>query len=192
MTSFNKNFFIGLGTGAALTIVLIFLAVYTYVRIMSVSKRVETPLEPPDFSSNLLASVYEQANPWYIRTLGGQDIPFSQFKGKVVFLTFWATWCQDSVDEMSSIQNLHNVLKHDDVAFLLVSDEHEKTVHDFMKRNNFTLPAYVRGKNLPNVFKTQDIPSTFILDQEGRIAFKHEGPAKWDDGACLEFLRGLM
>ena len=192
MGSINKKFFIGLGTGAALTIVLIFLVAYTYVRIMSVSERVETALEPPDFSNCPLSPVYEQAGPWSIRTLEGKDIAFSQFRGKVVFLTFWATWCQDPDTEMTSIQNLYNSLKHDDVAFVLISDEHEKTIQGFMKRNDFNFPVYVLGENLPDVFNTRGIPATFILDREGRIAFKHEGSARWDDEACLKFIRGLM
>lgn len=188
----NKRFFIGLGSGVALTIVLTFLVAYTYVRIMSVSERVETALGPPDFSNCPLSSVYEQTGLWSIRTLEGKDVAFSQFKGTIVFLTFWATWCQDSDTEMSSIQNLYDSLKHDDVAFLLVSDEHEKTIQGFMKRNSFTFPVYIQGKNLPDVFKTRSIPATFILDREGRIAFKHEGIARWDDEACLKFIRGLM
>jgi len=192
MGHINKKFFIGLGSGVALTIVLIFLVAYTYVRIMSVSERVGTALGPPDFSNCLLSSVYEQAGPWSIRTLEGEGVAFSQFMGKVVFLTFWATWCQDSDTEMHSIQNLYNSLKHDDVAFVLISDEHEKTIQGFMKRNDFNFPVYVLGENLPDVFNTRGIPATFILDREGRIAFKHEDAAKWDDETCLKFIRGLM
>ncbi|NVL90148.1 MAG: TlpA family protein disulfide reductase [Desulfobacterales bacterium] len=192
MRFFNKHFSIGLGSGVVLTITLIFLAGYVLVKIRSVSDRGETRSKPPDFSSYQQAAVYEQAGSWSIRTLEGKEVPFSQFKGKVVFLNFWATWCPPCVAEMPSIQNLYDSLKDDDIAFVLIADENKRTVRNFMKKNRFTFPVYVQGKNLPDLFNTRRIPATYILDRKGIVVFNHVGSAKWDDEACLRFFRSLM
>lgn len=192
MRFFNKHFSVGLGSGVVLIIALIFLAGYVFVKISSVSDRGETRSKPPDFSSYQKASVYEQAGSWSIRTLEGKKVAFSQFNGKVVFLNFWATWCPPCVAEMPSIQNLYDSLKNDNVAFVLIADENKRTVQNFMKKNRFTFPVYVQGKDLPDLFNTRRIPATYILDQKGTVVFKHVGSAKWDDEACLRFFRSLM
>jgi len=128
---------------------------------------------------------------WSYRALDGKEIMFSELKGKVVFINFWATWCKPCVAEMPSIQSLYNSLKDEDIVFLLVSDEDEETVRKFLDKKQFTFPVYLRDKEVPKVFKTMGIPATFILDREGSVVFKHVGSAKWDDESCLSFIRNL-
>lgn len=193
MRFFNKYFFIGLGSGAVLTIALIFLAGYLlFMRTMPSPEKLEAMLRPPEFPSDQQVSVYEQTDRWSIRTLEGTEVGLSQFKGKVVFLNFWATWCKPCVTEMSSIQNLYDYLKDEDVVFLLISKEKKETVQNFVEKKQFNFPVYLCADDLPNVFKSRGIPATFILDRDGVIVFKHVGSAKWDDESCRSFLRGLM
>ena len=116
----------------------------------------------------------------------------SQFKGKVVFMNFWATWCRPCGAEKPTIQNLYNYLKNEDVVFLLISNEKKETVQAFVEKRKFTFPVYLYKDDLPNVLKSPGIPATFILDRDGVIVFKHVGLAKWDDESCWSFLRGLM
>ena len=111
MRFFNKYFFIGLGSGAVLTIALIFLAGYIlFMRTMPSPEKIEAILRPPEFPNDQQVSVYEQTDRWSIRTLEGAEVGLSQFKGKVVFLNFWATWCKPCINEMPSIQNLYDYL----------------------------------------------------------------------------------
>jgi peroxiredoxin len=192
MRFFNKYFFIGLGSGVVLTIVLIFAGLLVLRSLMFTPGKVQTRLPTPEFPSRQKVSVYDQADRWSIRTLDGNEVPFSQFKGKVVFLNFWATWCPPCVAEMPSIQNLYDSLKNEDTTFLLISHENEKTVKDFIVKKNFNMPVYLCRDGLPNVFRSRGIPATFILDRDGTIVFKHIGSAKWDSEACQNFIRGLM
>lgn len=192
MRFFNKYFFIGLGSGVALTFVLIFAGLILMRALLLTPEKVKTRLPSPEFPSHQKVSVYEQTDRWSIRTLDGNEVPFSQFKGKVVFLNFWATWCPPCIAEMPSIQNLHDSLKNEEIAFLLISRENEKTIRDFLAKKQFNIPVYLHGDDLPNVFKSRGIPATFILDRDGVVVFKHIGSAKWDSEACQNFIRGLM
>jgi thiol-disulfide isomerase/thioredoxin len=195
MRFFNKYFFIGLCSGVVLTIGLIFLpeiTEYIMFNLAGGSGKREAMLRPPEFPvQQQQVSVYERPDQWTFRTLDGTEMAFSQFKGKVVFLNFWATWCPHCVAELPNIQNLYDSLKNEDVAFLLISDEDTGTIRKFMEKKRYNLPVYLRGKDLPKVFATQGIPATFILDRDGMIAFKHVGSAKWDDESCRSFILGL-
>lgn len=193
MGFFNRYTFIGLFSGVALTLALLVLAGYIlYTRTMTGPEGMGAMLQPPEFPSDLSASVYDQSNGWGIRTLEGEEVPFSQFEGSVVFLNLWATWCGPCVSEMANIQNLYDQMKDEDVVFLLVSQEAGKTVRDFVEKGQFSFPVYLSGAKLPGAFLSRGIPATFIVDRNGGIAFKHLGPAKWDDKSCLSFIRGLM
>lgn len=194
MRFFNKYFFIGLATGVALTIAVIFAGGYILIKTMSEdAEKMEAMLSAPNFPPSSQTSIYGQIHyGWTIRTLEGREIPLSEFKDKVIFINFWATWCKPCVVEMPSIQTLYDSLKSEAVAFLLISDENEETVRKFLEEKRFTFPVYLRSKELPTVFKTRGIPATFILSRDGTVVFKHVGSAKWDDESSVSFLRGLM
>jgi len=190
MRFFNKYFFIGLGTGVVLTIALTVAVMYILSKIMS--EEIEVRLQSPEFPNQPKIAAYGQADyRWSVLTLDSVETPLSQFRGKVVFLNFWATWCQPCVAEMPSIQSLYDSLKNENVAFLLISDEDENTVRRFMEKR-FTVPVYLQKGEPPSLFRTDVIPATFILDCNGGLVFKHVGSAKWDGEPTVRFLRQLM
>jgi len=147
---------------------------------------------PPQFPEpSELSTIGTADYSWSYRALDGKEILFSESKGKVVFLNFWATWCGPCKAEMPNIQSLYDSLKNEDIVFLLVSNEDEETVRKFLDKKQYTFPVYLRDKEVPEVFKTRGIPATFILSREGSVVFKHVGAAKWDDESCLSFIRSL-
>jgi len=194
MRFFNKYFFIGMGSGVLLTVAVIVVIVIIFIKTMSGNiEKMEATLSPPQFPEYSKLSIYGTADySWSYRTLEGKELMFSELKGKVVFINFWATWCKPCVAEMPAIQNLYDSLKNENIAFLLISNEDEKTIQKFMDEKRFTFPVYLRSKELPKVFKTIGIPATFIISRDGSVVFKHVGSAKWDDESCLSFIRGLM
>ena len=138
------------------------------------------------------ASVYGQVGEWSFFTLDGQKVEFSQFKGKVVFLNIWGTWCPPCRAEIPSIQRLYNSLKNKEIVFLLISDEKPETVRKYIKKKRYNLPVYIQSGDFPKVFDTQIYPSTYILDRGGRIVYKYFASAKWDDGSIRSMLLGLQ
>ncbi len=178
--------------GVVLSVAFVVLAVSSCLKAWCSPGNAEASPESPTAKQSRRSSVYERVGPWSLKTLDGKELRFSECKGRVVFLNFWATWCVPCVEEMSSIQRLFDLMKGDNIAFLLVTDEKEKTVKAFLDKHQLTLPIYLRDKKLPKVFRTKRLPVTYILDCQGNIAYRRTGSAEWDDPACQELIRGLM
>ena len=191
---FLNRYFFGVRSGFILVIALLVLGGYLLVKAIPiiVVKRMKSKLFPPEFADPSRITNYGHTDyNWSIRTLNENEISLSEFKGKVIFINFWATWCAPCIAEMPSIQLLYASLKLEDVAFLLISDEDEKKVQDFMKEKKYTFPVFLRGEDLPKVFQESGIPRTYIVNREGGIVFKEVGAVKWDDESCMRFLRRL-
>ncbi len=114
-----------------------------------------------------------------------------EFKGKVIFLNFWATWCPPCVAELPSIDKLHEEMG-DDVAFILLSfdDDFEKA-KTFDKRKGYDLPIYAPASNLPAMFQSSALPTTYVIDAKGNLALTHKGMADYSDPEFKEFLNSL-
>jgi len=192
MKFFNKNFFVGLGAGLILMIIIIIGIIVSarYILMRSSTpkpgKRVEFNLQPPPFPTQTKMDYH-----WRVQGLDGEELDMVNIRGKVVFLNFWATWCFPCIAEMPSIQRLYDSMQSEEIQFMCVSDEDRKKVSNFVKENGFTFPIYTLVGEKPHIFQTRGIPATFIISRDGQIAFKHVGAAKWDDMTSIVFLRGL-
>ncbi len=135
---------------------------------------------------------YAQADyNWSATDLTGKTIQATQWKGKVVVLNMWATWCGPCVAEMPSLQNLYNKTKDDGVVFVLISNEDQTKVSQFIQKRNFSLPVYTISENLPSAFSNDAIPKTFVISPTGKIVFEHLGGANWDDETSIKFLKSV-
>lgn len=129
---------------------------------------------------------------WSVHTLDGVEVPMEEFRGKVVFVNSWATWCMPCVMEMPSIQELYRSVDPQSVAFVLVTDEDLEDVQEFLDGKDWNLPIYVSRNGLPEGLNgAQGIPFTMIVNPEGRIRFTHVGAGNYDTDAAREFLRTL-
>lgn len=121
----------------------------------------------------------------------GKTRSLEEFKGKVIFLNFWATWCPPCVAEMPSIAKLHEDMG-DDVAFVLLSfDEDFEKAKAFDKRKGYGLPIYAPASNLPEMLQSSALPTTYIVDADGNLALTHKGMADYSDPEFKEFLNSL-
>jgi len=129
-----------------------------------------------------------------LRSMDGRHIKISDLKGKVVFINVWATWCSPCIREIPGIEKLWESLRDDPIAFLLITDEDEDRVREYLKSAPRGFPVYLPdGKQeLPKPFGTYGRPATFILDRAGRIVFRQSGTANWDQDAVRTYLRGLV
>lgn len=125
--------------------------------------------------------------------LDGNHVPvtLAQFKGKVVFINNWASWCPPCVAEMPSIQNLKNTLKDENIVFIMVSydDSPEKALR-FIQKKNFDFAVYFPGKEYP--YHTKSIPATFILDKKGKVVASHTGMANFDNPDLIKKIKDLL
>lgn len=99
------------------------------------------------------------------------------FRGKVVVMNFWATWCPPCIREMPSLNTLFLDLKSNkDIVFMAIDvDEDIKGASKFMAKNKFDLPLYTLHGQLPTELETNSIPMTVILDKRGEVAVQHTG-----------------
>lgn len=128
---------------------------------------------------------------WPLRTLDGEPLSFEEFRGRVVFLNLWATWCPPCVAELASIAELRASLDDDRIAFLLVSPERAEPVRAFLRRHGYDLPVLLEDGRMPEVFGLRALPTTFVIAPEGDVVLRHRGAADWDDDALRELLRSL-
>ena len=129
----------------------------------------------------------------YFLDENNNTISLSDFRGQVVFLNIWATWCPPCRAEMPGIQTLYDDLEKQDVAFVMLSTDQDfaKAVQ-FKKANGFTFPIYSLEQNLPAELSTSSIPATFVFDKKGAIQMTHEGMAKYNTDKFKQFLNALI
>ena len=128
-----------------------------------------------------------------LQDLNGADVNISDFRGKIVFLNFWATWCPTCVVEMPSMEKLHRKLKDSDFALVTVSIQDSATeVKRFFKQNKLTFTALLdsSGKTVPG-FSIRAIPTTLMLDKTGRIIGRVMGPREWDSRESIALFEHL-
>ncbi|WP_432411304.1 TlpA family protein disulfide reductase [Rasiella sp. SM2506] len=121
----------------------------------------------------------------------GNTMSLSELKGKVIFMNFWATWCPPCIAEMPSIDKLHEEMGAE-VAFVMLSlDQDFQKAKDFDTRKGYNLPIYTLVGNLPSMYQSSSIPTTYIIDANGNLALTHMGMADYSDPEFKKFLSDL-
>jgi len=117
-------------------------------------------------------------------TLDGARVRLADFKGRVVLLNFWATWCAPCIREMPSLDRLQAVLEDRGLAVLAISIDRggAKVVRPFAKRLGLErLALYLDAKGaLFQAFGVTGLPTTFLIDRQGDIVGAYPGAAEWD------------
>jgi thiol-disulfide isomerase/thioredoxin len=131
------------------------------------------PLDPPI-----------PAPPDAFADLEGHAVRLADFKGRVVLLNFWATWCAPCIREMPSLDRLQAALKARGLSVLAVSLDRggAKVIVPFAKRlrlEHIGLYHDATGA-LVKAFGITGLPTSFLIDRRGRIVGAYPGPAEWD------------
>ena len=114
--------------------------------------------------------------------LSGRKVELKNFKGKVIFLTFWATWCGPCKQELPSIEALHQQLKGKNFVVLTVAVDLEGAlpVEKFIAKQGYTFYVLIDSKSrVLDLYRVEGIPMTFLIDKKGRILGKALGPRDW-------------
>ena len=105
----------------------------------------------------------------------GKVVHLSDYRGKVVLLDFWATWCGYCREALPSIELLHRGLK-DKVAVFGIDDEAADVARDYLQKFGYTLPTLIDLKDTAvNLYHLDGWPTTVLIDSEGKIAFYEVG-----------------
>lgn len=143
-----------------------------------------------------LLAVGKTAPDFALTDLNDKPQRLSDFRGKVVFLNFWATWCKPCREEMPSMEVLHRNFEKDGLVILAVSIDRVTTTKDippFIKGMNLTFPVLIDswGKT-DKPYKRMGVPETFIIDQQGVIREIVIGPRDWTRIDSLQILTKLL
>jgi peroxiredoxin len=118
----------------------------------------------------LSTNVGRQAPEFTLASVGGKEVNLRDFRGKVVLLDFWATWCTPCRSEMPTIELLHRQFKDKGLLVLGIDDEDAPTQKNFMEKSGFSFVSLVElRKQVTNQFHVGGIPTTVLIDQQGTI-----------------------
>ncbi len=128
-----------------------------------------------------------------VKTLKGVDTSLASVAGNVVLLNFWATWCPPCRTEMPSIQILNDKLKASAFKVFAISvAEKPATVTEFLKTNPYSFPMYLDESGSASApFAGQGIPTTFILDKQGRAIAGMVGARSYDGPEVVALMKEL-
>src|SRR5690349_18598722 len=160
----------------------ILIAVFTLVWLQSAKYEPLAVGKPaPDFS---------------LSDLNEKPYRLSDYRGKVVFLNFWATWCKPCREEMPSMDVLYKNFEREGLVVLAVSIDRVTTKKDippFISSMNLTFPVLVDSWGQTDKrYKLMGVPETYIIDQQGILREKIIGPRDWTVLDNLKTITGLL
>lgn len=123
----------------------------------------------------------------------GKKRELTDFKGKVVFINFWATWCPPCTAEMPAIDQLHEQLKADtNIIFLMIDADHNfgKSI-PFIQKHGYGLPLAQANSYVPDNILGSALPTTVVFDKTGKMVFRHEGMADYSDDKFAKYIKQL-
>ena len=141
-------------------------------------------------------TVGKAAPDFQLPDLNDKEIRLSDYRGKVVFLNFWATWCKPCREEMPSMEVLYKNFEKDGLIILAVSIDRvttKKEIPPFVKGLNLTFPVLVDSWGQTDKrYKLMGVPETYIIDREGTLREKVIGPRDWTRLDNLQILTQLI
>lgn len=121
----------------------------------------------------------------------GNAVNLSEYKGDVIFINFWATWCPPCVAEMPDLQMLYDAYG-EKVTFLFIARDKKEKVSNFIIKKNYNLPVYFESGFTPKTLYSAALPTTFIIDKKGNIVVAETGSADWNAESVRILLDGLL
>ena len=136
------------------------------------------------------------AEDFTLGTIDGSQSSLSSYKGKVVFLSFWATWCGPCKQELPSIEAMYKKLagRGFEVVAVDIGEDKDK-VSQFVKANNLTFPVLVDGNAAVGVaWGASSIPTNYLIDRSGRILARVVGfdGTEWTSASRLDLLDRIL
>ena len=146
-------------------------------------------------SHRVLVLVGDTAPNFTFPGLDGKMVSLADYRGKVVFLNIWATWCPPCRKEMPSMEKLYQQLKGEDFEILAVSVDTAgaTVVGPFMKELHLSFPALLDTRGTAqNLYGTTGLPESFIIGRKGIIQKIVIGPTDWSTPEMVRFFRNLL
>ena len=168
---------------------------YKELSILYLNEVIEAPkLEPPSPEDMKISTIDFESNVLQFSDLDNNIFSIQDFKGKNLFINYWATWCNPCLAEMPYMAELYEKYKNeDDIVFLYLSREELNTIKNYIPKDESLqqLPIYKIITD-DEFFATSGIPTTFIINSDGTVIVKDLGSAFWNDESVFKFIDNLI
>jgi peroxiredoxin len=153
------------------------------------------PLIPTQVVERNMVKVGDEAPNFHLRDLAGNMMSLSQFRGKVVLLNFWATWCGPCRVEMPAMEQLYRTIPRGEFEILAVSTDPQgvAVTRPFQREMGFTFPILHDSEyRVGIIYGARTLPLTFMVDRQGVIRKKIFGARDWDSPEARDLIQMLM
>jgi len=124
----------------------------------------------------------------------GSGVRLEDYRGKYVLVNFWATWCPPCVQEMPSLNALHDNLKDEGLVVLGISVDEDKQEYDrFLNARPVSFPtARDPERTVSSIYGTFKYPESYLIDPKGVVIRKYIGPENWTRPEIVNYLESLL
>jgi len=168
---------------------------YKDLSVMYLNEVIEAPkLEPPSAQDMKVTTIDFDSNVLQFSDLENNIFTIQDFKGKNLFINYWATWCNPCLAEMPYMVELYeNYKDEEDIIFLYLSREKLEIIKNYIPKDESLqqLPIYKIITD-DEFFATSGIPTTFIVNSDGEVIVKDLGSAFWNDESVFKFIDNLI
>ena len=168
---------------------------YKDLSVMYLNEVIEAPkLEPPSAQDMKVTTIDFDSNVLQFSDLENNIFTLQNFKGKNLFINYWATWCNPCLAEMPYMAELYeNYKDEEDIIFLYLSREKLEVIKNYIPKDESLqqLPIYKIITD-DEFFATSGIPTTFIVNSDGEVIVKDLGSAFWNDESVFTFIDNLI
>jgi len=137
----------------------------------------------------------DRAPEFSLLSLDGKAISLASYRGKVVMVHFWATWCPPCVEELPTLERLNRAYAGKDLEILAISVDEggAGAVGQFMQKNRFALPVMLNpDQSVARQYGTIKFPETYLVDREGIVRRKVIGAVDWTSPAAQEIIQAMV
>ena len=127
--------------------------------------------------------------------MSGAPVQLAGLRGKVVFINVWTTWCPPCIEEMPTIQRLHEQLNPKGLVVLAINMDAlgRQTVEPFLAKRHLTFPILLDPESrTERLYGTAGIPESFIVDKAGLLVEKIVGPRDWAHPEVIALFERLL
>lgn len=138
--------------------------------------------------------VSDEAPDFTLKTLEGPNLRLEEYRGQVVLLNFWASWCGPCRQEMPILDRLHQRYEDTGFAVLGVNVEGETApAQKIVDKTNVTFPVLIdEGQSVSELYSLEAMPSTVVIDRDGVVRYYHRGYKPGDEAKYVEVVKSLI
>ncbi|HXY54984.1 MAG TPA: TlpA disulfide reductase family protein [Nitrospirota bacterium] len=137
----------------------------------------------------------DRAPGFSLQALDGKTVSLADFRGKVILVHFWATWCPPCVEEMPALEQFARSIRAKDFQILAVSVDEggAAAVAAFMQKNGLSIPVLLDpSRSIAKLYGTFKFPETYVIDRQGVVRDKAIGPRDWTVPSNTSIIRQLL